>query len=165
VNLHAGLVALYLGGGWRGVLIAGPSGAGKSDLALRTLDHGFRLVADDRTILWRSGGRLYGRAPDVLHGLIEVRGLDVLRRPALAFAGVDLAVSCLGADQATERIPEASHVDHLGLSLPQISLRACEASAPAKLRVALEHLGGGAERAYQAGRTARRTVESGGDGS
>ena len=51
-------------GGWRGALIEGPSGAGKSDLALRALDAGFRLVADDRVVVWTSGGRLFGRAPD-----------------------------------------------------------------------------------------------------
>ena len=49
--VHAGLVALRHGGLWRGALITGPSGSGKSDLALRCLEHGFRLVADDRVLL------------------------------------------------------------------------------------------------------------------
>ena len=59
--LHAGLVARRQDGYWRGVLIEGASGAGKSDLALRALDHGFRLVADDRVVVWASGGALYGQ--------------------------------------------------------------------------------------------------------
>ena len=50
---HAGLIALYDAGGWKGVLIEGASGSGKSDLALRCLGRGFRLVADDRTRLRR----------------------------------------------------------------------------------------------------------------
>jgi serine kinase of HPr protein (carbohydrate metabolism regulator) len=66
--LHAGLVALRLAGFWRGALICGPSGAGKSDLALKALDAGFRLVADDR-VVWprpRSPGRI-GRGPRRWH--------------------------------------------------------------------------------------------------
>ena len=48
---HAGLLARWTGGHWRGVLIEGESGSGKSDLALRALDDGWSLVADDRTLL------------------------------------------------------------------------------------------------------------------
>ena len=36
------------------MLILGDSGAGKSDLALRLIDDGARLVADDRTELYVS---------------------------------------------------------------------------------------------------------------
>ena len=62
---HAGLIARRMGGVWRGVLIEGPSGAGKSDLALRALDQGFRLVADDRVVVWTDAGRLgYGTTSD-----------------------------------------------------------------------------------------------------
>ena len=78
--LHAGLVARRQDGYWRGVLIEGASGAGKSDLALRALDHGFRLVADDRVVVWASGGALYGRAPDSLAYLGEA--LIQLKKPA-----------------------------------------------------------------------------------
>jgi serine kinase of HPr protein (carbohydrate metabolism regulator) len=68
---HAGLVALRLDGLWRGALIEGPSGGGKSDLALRAIEAGFRLVADDRVVVWTSGGALFGRAPDPIRELIE----------------------------------------------------------------------------------------------
>ena len=43
--------------GWRAVLLRGPSGAGKSDLALRLIEAGARLVADDQTELVRRGQR------------------------------------------------------------------------------------------------------------
>src|SRR3546814_9666093 len=48
-TLHASCVAI----GGRAVLIEGPSGSGKSDLALRLIDRGAKLVADDYTILTR----------------------------------------------------------------------------------------------------------------
>jgi serine kinase of HPr protein (carbohydrate metabolism regulator) len=131
---HAGLIAKRLAGRWAGVLIEGPSGSGKSDLALRALGQGFRLVADDRVLLWTSGGRLYGRAPDALHGLIEMRGLDVVRVEALAFAEVVL-VARLGAP---ERIPEPRFEDLLGVMTPRLEVTAFEAIAPAKLSRAME---------------------------
>ena len=67
---HGGLIVLRQGGVWRGALIEGPSGVGKSDLALRALDAGFRLVADDRVVVFATGGRLYGKPPEPLAGLI-----------------------------------------------------------------------------------------------
>lgn len=135
--LHAGLVALRHGGRWRGALIRGPSGAGKSDLALRALDLGLRLVADDRTLVWACAGRLWGRAPEPLAGLIEARGLGVGPAPALAFCPVDLVVDC----GEPERWPEPA-VDLLAsIALPAVVLAAREASAPAKLRRALERVG------------------------
>jgi len=139
VILHAGLVAWQVAGAWRGALIEGPSGCGKSDLALRALDQGARLVADDRVIVWASRGRLFGRAPDALAGLIEVRGLDVVRAPALRFCEVALAVQCGEA----ERLPEPQAVVHLGVRLPMVTIQPLEAAAPAKMRRALEWLGQG----------------------
>jgi serine kinase of HPr protein (carbohydrate metabolism regulator) len=130
---HAGLIARRLGGFWRGVLIEGPSGAGKSDLALRSLSEGFRLVADDRVILWTSGGRLFGRAPDSLRGAIEVRGLDVVRQPALPMAPVSL----VARSGAGERIPQLQTIELLGISVPLLELDLRELSAPAKLSRAL----------------------------
>ena len=139
--LHAGLVALRLGGRWRGALILGPSGAGKSDLALRALEAGFRLVADDRVTVWTSGGALYGRAPDPLGGLIETRGLGVGAEPALRFAQVVLAVRCVPDGAAIERMPEVETEIVAQTAIPLTRLDAREASAPAKLRRALLHLG------------------------
>ena len=135
--LHAGLIARYDAGGWRGVLIEGPSGGGKSDLALRCLERGFRLVADDRVLVWRSGGRLFGRAPDSLAGLMEVRNLGVLPTPALALAPIALAVR-LGPGA---RLPDRETVRHPEVELPALTLAGLEDSAPAKLGRALDALG------------------------
>ena len=132
---HAGLIAARAGGTWRGVLIEGPAGAGKSDLAIRALEQGFRLVADDRVALWVSAGRLFGRAPDALAGLLEVRGLQVVSLAALPLAEVVLVVRC----GAPERIPDPAFADLLGVAVPLIELDPREASAPAKLSRALSH--------------------------
>ena len=132
---HAGLIARRLGGFWRGVLIEGPAGAGKSDLALRALSEGFSLVADDRVLLWACEGRLYGRAPDTLSGLLEVRGLDVVRLGVLPFAEIALVARC----GAPERIPDPAATAVLGVSRPLIEIDPRLASAPAKLSRALSH--------------------------
>jgi serine kinase of HPr protein (carbohydrate metabolism regulator) len=133
---HAGLIARRIAGHWRGALIEGPSGAGKSDLALRALDLGFRLVADDRVILWTCAGRLFGRAPGALAGLLEVRGVGVTGEPALALCEVALVVE----PGTPERLPEPDTTDRLGFRLPRLVLSYEEASAPAKLGRALTAL-------------------------
>ena len=140
MNLHGGLLALHRPSGWRGALIVGPSGGGKSDLAFRCLDAGFRLVADDRTILWTSDGRLYGRAPDALQDLLEVRGSGVVREQALRLSPVDLIVRCCPPEDI-ERMPQTETEELLGISIPRLRLAPFEASAPAKLRRALSGLG------------------------
>ena len=45
-----------------GVLLRGPSGCGKSDLALRLIDDGARLVADDQVVLTEEAGRIQAAA-------------------------------------------------------------------------------------------------------
>ena len=56
-NIHASCVAM----GGHGVLLLGASGAGKSDLALRLIDEGAQLVADDRTLLFTRRRRAVGQ--------------------------------------------------------------------------------------------------------
>lgn len=131
---HAGLVALRLRGRWTGMMVEGPSGAGKSDLALRLLEHGFRLVADDRVLTWVSEGRLWGRAPETLSGLIEARGVGILAVEPVAFAEIALVVR-LGAP---ERLPEPETETICGVAIPVLTADPFALSAPAKLRRALE---------------------------
>ena len=156
---HAGLLSTYLDGFWRGVLIEGASGAGKSDLALRMLEQGFRLVADDRVVIWACGGVLYGRAPQTLANLIEVRGLGICAEPALPLSRIVLAARC----EPPERLPDPARHDYVGLSIPVVSIQPLEASAPAKLRRALQHLGRSAEGAYLGDLAADVSPRPGGD--
>jgi serine kinase of HPr protein (carbohydrate metabolism regulator) len=136
--LHAGLVAMRRQQHWVGALVAGPSGVGKSDLMLRALDLGLRLVADDRTLVWASDGRLFGRAPETICGLFEARGLGLVQVPALAFAEIRLIVDCEPPETAIARMPlEDDSKEIASLRIPRLRLHAFEASAPAKLRLAL----------------------------
>ena len=139
MNVHATCVALRLGRSWRGVLLRGPSGAGKSDLALRLVDEGGRLVADDRTDLAAIRGRLVASAPKTIAGLIEVRGVGIVALPAgriTARAPVALLVD-LVAPKRVERLPQPESEKMMGVTLPVLALAPFEASAAAKLRLAL----------------------------
>ena len=132
--LHATLIAAFRLGRWRGVLLLGASGAGKSDLALRAIQAGWRLVADDRVRVWRSGGAAYGCAPATISGLIEVRGLGVTSEAHLAFARLVLAVEACQAARV-ERMPEPQRlsVAQAGAELPLLRLDLREASALSKV--------------------------------
>lgn len=134
-----------------GVLILGPSGAGKSDLVLRLMGRGWDLVADDQVELTADAGVLVARTPPALAGMLEVRGLGLLRDlPHALAAPVRLVVSLLAAGERPHRLPDPARYGALGVSLPRISLAALEASAPDKLAMALEaacgrrHLAAGA---------------------
>jgi serine kinase of HPr protein (carbohydrate metabolism regulator) len=146
--LHGCLMAWRRRGFWRGALIQGPSGSGKSDLMLRGLDRGGALVADDRVLVWASGGRLYGRAPDTLRGLIEARGIDVLPCPTVAFCEITLSVHCAPANREIERVHHGESEMIAGVEMPLLHLRALEASAPAKLFISMRRLGREAAKAY-----------------
>jgi hypothetical protein len=146
---HAGLIALRLDGYWRGALIEGASGEGKSDLAIRAIAAGWRLVADDRTVVFVSNGRLYGRAPRPLAGLIELRGIGVVTLAAAPFAEIVMLARGRPSGSA-ERFPEPDHQAVLGVILPAIDICPTEASAPIKLARAIEHLGQRPQQGYQA---------------
>ena len=122
-----------------GVLIRGPSGSGKSDLALRLIEAGARLVADDRTTLVRARDAVIARAPAPIAGLLEVRGLGIRRLPRshlLAQARVVLLVDLVPPAEV-ERLPEPAHETLLGVDLPVLELASFEASSCAKLRLAV----------------------------
>ena len=122
-----------------GVLLRGPPGSGKSDLALRLIDGGARLIADDQAVLQREKDRVIVRAPATIAGLIEVRGVGILRLDPFSEAPLALVVDLDPAAQV-ERLPEPRCETVLGLAVPLIALAPFEASAAAKLRFALRTL-------------------------
>jgi HPr kinase/phosphorylase len=134
--LHASCVALA----GAGVVLLGPSGSGKSDLALRLIEAGGRLVADDRLIVERCGGQLIGRPPAALAGLIEARGLGIMRVEHCASAPLRLIVE-LGEASLSPRLPERRTSELLGIALPCVRLDPQTPSACARIKLAL-----GAER-------------------
>lgn len=130
--VHATAVAI----GGRALLLRGPSGSGKSDLALRLIDAGARLIADDYSKLQREGDAILVRAPEAISGLIEARGVGILEVEPLEAAPLALIVDMV-APQQVERLPDPGSETIFGLAIPVVAIAPFEASAPAKLRFAL----------------------------
>lgn len=120
-----------------GLLLRGPSGAGKSDLALRLLAAGGRLVADDYTCIERTEAGLRATAPESLAGLLEVRGVGVVRVEALPEAPL-VAVIDLVERFEVERLPVAEEEQILGVTLRRFRLAGFDSSAAAKVRIVAE---------------------------
>ena len=133
--LHATTVAF----GGRAVIISGRSGSGKSDLALRLFDRGFVLVSDDQTYLRIADAKLMASAPPAIRGKMEVRGVGIVEVECL-----DEVPVCLMVELASEieRLPADGRSRMiLGVNLPLVSVDAMTASAPAKVALALDHMG------------------------
>ncbi len=135
-TVHASAVLV----GARAVLIRGPSGAGKSRLALALIEAArgrsplfARLVADDRAHLKSVGGRLLVRPAEALAGLIEVRGVGLLRLAYEPYAVVGLVIDLAAAD--AQRLPDADNrkTEIAGISLPRLAVAADAAALPAVL--------------------------------
>jgi HPr kinase/phosphorylase len=133
-----------------GVLIIGPPGAGKSDLGLRLLDQPglgvngqaktATLLSDDQVIVTLEG-RLLARPPPAIRGLLEIRGLGILEVPYRPQSVLALVVRLSDA-AAIERLPEPEDLTFmiLGQNLPLLRLDPRSASAPARVRAALDSL-------------------------
>ncbi len=110
--LHASAIAVQ----GRALLICGASGSGKSGLALQMIALGAALVSDDRTVLQTQGAEIRLGAPDSISGLIEARGLGILR---CAEASTATLAAVLDMDmEETERLPPRRHTRLLGQSVP-----------------------------------------------
>ena len=122
-HVHATLVAID----GRGVLVRGASGSGKSSLALSLLRRGeasnreIRLVADDQVLVEKRGEGVFGRAPEAIRGLLEVRGIGIVPQPFLKEAAITLVVDL--CERATiERLPEPENTEIAGVMLRRIRL-------------------------------------------
>lgn len=130
LNIHATCVKLASGAG---VLLMGPSGSGKSDLAIRLIDGGAVLVADDRCDLSVEGSSLIARPPATLAGLIELRGVGIVTIPYAELVAVSLVVELVPRADVV-RLPEPEQFTQLGIGVRSVRLHAFDASTPAKIR-------------------------------
>lgn len=127
--------------GQTGVLIRGPSGAGKSDLALRLMDRGAVLVADDYCDVEKRGDDVILRAPPTIAGQMEVRGLGIMRTAQFDHARLGLIVDLV--DGATiERLPEKTAEVIAGVQIAWMQVDPRHASADAKVRLVTLALAG-----------------------
>ena len=133
-TIHASAVLV----GARAVLIRGPSGAGKSLLALQLIEAGaagqlrlVRLIGDDRVRLSGAAGRLVVRPAPELAGLIELRGVGILRLGHEPAGVVGLVVDLAAAD--AERLPERSAIALDGVEVRRLAVPRDKAALPAVL--------------------------------
>ncbi len=132
-TVHASAVLV----GRRAVLIRGPSASGKSRLALELIEAGrigtvlfARLVADDRVHLEAVGGRLLARPAAALAGLIEVRGVGLLRAAHEPSAVVGFVVDLAAADAVRLPEPDKRRADIDGILLPRLAVAPDAAALP-----------------------------------
>jgi HPr kinase/phosphorylase len=111
------------------ILILGPPASGKSDLVLRLLARGFELVADDQVDV--DDG--IASCPPALAGMLEVRGLGIIRLPYRARARLALIVELA---RPAERLPMPRH--HPDLGMPVVVIDPTAASAPERAALALD---------------------------
>jgi HPr kinase/phosphorylase len=142
VQIHASCVALS----GAGVLLRGRPGSGKSDLALRLVDGGGALVADDLCEIRREGDRLLADLPESVdpgfRGRIALRGIGFLSLPYAGPTPLSL-VADLEPGALAEAGESGREVVYLGIALPLIVLDPFQVSAAAKLRL-LAKVGAGA---------------------
>lgn len=116
-----------------GVLIIGESGMGKSETALELIRHGHILVADDRVDIQHIHNDLYGHAPELIKGLLEIRGIGIIDVEKMfgvsairSRAKIDLVIQLVPFDTHAEydRIGEKTleHEEILGIYIPKLIL-------------------------------------------
>lgn len=113
-RLHATAVAVA----GRACLIIGAPGTGKSTLAIEMIALGADLVADDQVNARRAGRDLILSAPPTIAGLIEARGVGILRLAPRADIPLGLVVDLDLAENA--RLPDPRRREVLGMAFPVV---------------------------------------------
>jgi len=131
--IHASCVAIEA----KGVLLVGPAGTGKSDLALRLIDDGAELVADDQVDLQLENNVLIASPPESIAGLFEIRHIGLVKMPCVTKVPVTLYVDLEPLDRKLERLPDEDMIYLLDHPVRRLRLPAFAASTPAKIRAAL----------------------------
>lgn len=135
VCLHATCVAI----GDVGVLLRGGSGAGKSDVALRLIEAGAKLVADDQVALMVMGETLQASAPEILRGKLEVRGCGIIDMPYRESVSLQLVIDLVQRAEVP-RLPVETFCKIEDRDLPRYQLFPFEPSCPAKIGLLAEKI-------------------------
>lgn len=118
----------------KGILFIGPSGAGKSDLALRLLDGGATLIADDYTQVCVQDGHAILSPPKEIEGMLEVRGVGLMKVPFARDIQLHFVFD-LEQFQKIERMPIMETLSYEEVEIPKYSLDPFMASATAIVRM------------------------------
>ena len=117
------------------VLIEARAAELRSDLALRLIDRGAALVADDCTFCRREGRELRASAPAGGGGRIEIRGIGTVEMEHVQDVPVRLLAVIL---ESAPRFPEDARTRRIaGIDVPVLALGALELAAPIKVELAL----------------------------
>lgn len=117
----------------KGVLITGESGMGKSEIAMELVRDGQVLVADDRVDVQKIHNVLYGHAPKLLRGMLEIRGIGIIDLERMFGANslvkrnkIDIVINLVryDASEEYERIGDemTSFTRIMGVNIPAMSL-------------------------------------------
>lgn len=121
------------------VFLRGLSGSGKSDLAFRLIEVSGSLISDDQVSFERRQDKIFAEGIDNIRGLLEVRGIGLLRYPAETIpARLRLVVDLVTEPAEVPRLPEWETVDILDVGIPRLKLWAFEMSATRKILKAME---------------------------
>lgn len=128
-TLHGVLLDVY----GKGVLITGESGTGKSEIALELIKRGHILIADDRVDVAKIHNTIVGHSPNLLAGMLEIRGIGIIDVAKMFGASallprdsIDLVIHLERPDPKTDyaRVgnEEDLYTDVLGVEIPTILL-------------------------------------------
>ena len=127
-TLSAVLMVVY----GKGVLLMGECGIGKSEAALELIGDGMAMVADDRVDVERVHNTIIGHAPELLKGMLEIRGIGIIDVMRMFGANsltdkhtIDLVIDLRHYDGTQEYNRLESSADYyriLGISIPKIIL-------------------------------------------
>ena len=134
-NIYATCISLN----HKGILLLGKSGAGKSDLALRLIEGmGAVLVSDDRTEIRVENNSIYASCPETIKGLLEVRGIGIIKKNFLAQEKIKLIVELVDDYNKIERLPNKESFEYEGIKIPKIKIYPFEESAVYKIKLACD---------------------------
>lgn len=123
----------------KGIVIFGPSGSGKSDLALRLIDAGGKLVSDDYVEIVSDGDILYAHPAPNIAGMIEVRGVGLIKLAYKKSSILVLALDLVSVEKI-DRLPTPKMFNENGVEIPLYAFDAFSASAIAKIRLMIRAL-------------------------